>query len=405
MEKEFIKETERSVTLNVTAGRIDSFRELEKNSGTVRIYDNGCIGVAGCLGAPDENDLTAKAKESLSFGIPYPCKLEGPLDMEKLREDEIIAVPDLIPKMQSFLDRLGELCPRFAFTNKIGLRYNRSEYENSAGRHLVNSGRSVFVELVAQNRGSGNLFDTFFEWSGDHFDEEVLLRSFKQQYDAFYSPADITPGRYPVISSSMGMVGGFFQQFIGDLYAAGASLLSGKLGERVFSEKFTFRNDMNPSTSHNTCFFDAEGCTAADFRPKLVENGILKGLLTTKKTAELYGLPNLGTADASYDGVPEIGFDRVYVEPTANSIKDLVPGKAVYVIVASGGDTTPEGHFATPVQMSYLMEDGVITGRLPSLSISNGFFDMFGRDYIGTVHDDPLEGDTLTACFMDVDKT
>ena len=33
MEKEFIKETQHSVTLNVTAGRIDSFREIEKTTG------------------------------------------------------------------------------------------------------------------------------------------------------------------------------------------------------------------------------------------------------------------------------------------------------------------------------------------------------------------------------------
>ena len=37
MEKEFIKKTEQSVTLNVTAGKIDSFREIEKTTGTVRV--------------------------------------------------------------------------------------------------------------------------------------------------------------------------------------------------------------------------------------------------------------------------------------------------------------------------------------------------------------------------------
>ena len=27
----------------------------------------------------------------------------------------------------------------------------------------------------------------------------------------------------------------------------------------------------------------------------------------------------------------------------------VAPGKAVYVVIASGGDMTPEGHYATPV--------------------------------------------------------
>ena len=65
MEKEFIKENRHSVTLNVTAGTIDSFRETEKTTGTVRVYDKGCIGVAGCLGKPDEAALTEQAKQAL----------------------------------------------------------------------------------------------------------------------------------------------------------------------------------------------------------------------------------------------------------------------------------------------------------------------------------------------------
>ena len=68
MDKEFIKETQRSITLNVTAGKIDSYRELEKTTGTVRVYENGCIGVAGCLGEPDEEALTAQAKGGEAYG-------------------------------------------------------------------------------------------------------------------------------------------------------------------------------------------------------------------------------------------------------------------------------------------------------------------------------------------------
>ena len=64
MEKEFIQETQHTVTLNITAGQIDSYRELEKTTGTVRVYENGCIGVAGCLGEADEEALTAQAKAS-----------------------------------------------------------------------------------------------------------------------------------------------------------------------------------------------------------------------------------------------------------------------------------------------------------------------------------------------------
>lgn len=278
MEKEFIKATEHSITLNVTAGQIDSYRELEKTTGTVRVYENGCIGVAGCLGEPDEEALTVQAKEALSFGIPYPCRLEGAAEITELNDGEIIPPSALVPVMKDFLERLGTLCPKMAFSNKIRLVHGRTEYRNSLGRHLLGSGGSCSVELLGQNRGSGNLFDMVFPWQGDRFDPEAILAEFKRQYDAFYTPADIGPGRWPVVAMPGELFGVTLQHFVGDLYAAGASLLSGKLGEKVFSEKLTVCDDLNPDSSFETCFFDAEGFTAKDYRPLLVENGVLKGL-------------------------------------------------------------------------------------------------------------------------------
>ena len=344
MEKEFLKETQHTFTLNVTAGQIDSYRELEKTTGTVRVYENGCIGVAGCLGEPDEEALTAQAKEALSFGIPYPCNLEGAAEIVKLRDGEILPASELIPAMKDFLERLGAQCPKMAFSNKIRLVYGKTEYRNSLGRHLLSSGGYLSIELIAQNRGSGNLFDMVFSWQGERFDPEMILAQFKRQYDAFYTPADIQPGRWPVVAMPQDLFGTSLQHFIGDLYAAGASLLSGKLGEKVFSEKLTFCDDMHPDTSFETCFFDAEGCVAKDFRPVLVENGVLKSLLTTKKTASQYGLPNPGTANAPYDGVPSIGFHGCFLAKTAETLKELVPGKAVLLMIASGEAVNNEKH-------------------------------------------------------------
>ena len=404
MEKEFLKNTTRSVTLNVTGGKIDSFREKEETTGTVRVYENGCIGIAGCLGEPDEAELTAKAKQALAAGIPYPCKLEGALEKEDLHEQEILPVAEMIPTMQSFLDRLGERCPKFAFSNKISLRYQRHEYRNSLGRHLQSSGRCLSVELAVQNRGSGNLFDTFLGWEGDRFEPEDILNHFQKQYDAFYIPADLEPGRYPVVLSAADLFGTFLQSFVGELYAAGASLLSGKLGQKAFSDKLSLRADMNPATNPGCCFFDDEGCVAPDLRPALIENGVLTGLLTTKKSAEQYHLPNLGTAAGAYDSVPNRGFRGLCVDATAEQLRELVPGKAVYVVLASGGDTTPDGHFATPVQMAYLMENGRPVGRLPELNISGNFFDLLGKDFLGAVRDEPMRGDVLCAVTMDVTK-
>ena len=404
MEKEFITKTNSSVALNVTGGKIDSFREKEETTGTVRVYEDGKIGIAGCLGTPDENELTKKATEALGLGIPYPCKPDRELEMTDLHDEEIIPVPELIPTMQSFLDRLGERCPKFAFSNKIRMTHMKTEYRNSNGRHLVSSGRELSIELAVQNRGSGNLFDTFLGWSGVKFDPDYLLEKFGEQYDAYYTPADIEPGKYPVVMGTSDLFGTFLQHFVGEMYVSGASLLSGKLGDKVFSDKLSFRDDMNPETHNGVCFFYDEGKVAEGLRPTLIEDGKLTGLLTTKKSADQFGLPELGTAAAAYDGVPALAFHSFWLDPTAKTLAELVPGKAVFVVLASGGDMTPDGHFATPVQMAYLLEGGKLAGRLPELNVSGDFFDLLGKDYIGAVREDPQEDSHLCAVNMNVTK-
>ncbi len=72
--------------------------------------------------------------------------------------------------------------------------------------------------------------------------------------------------------------------------------------------------------------------------------------------------------------------------------------------MAGGGDMTPGGHFATPVQMSYLIEDGKLVGRLPDLNISGNFYDLLGSDYIGAAHGDPSPASMLCATVMNVTK-
>ncbi len=101
--------------------------------------------------------------------------------------------------------------------------------------------------------------------------------------------------------------------------------------------------------------------------------------------------------------MPETGFQRLYLKQTAKTLKELAPGKAVYVVLAAGGETTPDGHLVSPVLMSYLIENGELVGRLPILNISDGFYDLLGKDYLGTVHNDPLVGNMTSVFEMDVD--
>ena len=405
MKKEYIIDRTSSVTLNVTAGKIDSFRKQEETTSTVRVYRDGKIGIAGVLGDGDEAALTEKAEAALSLGIPYVEALDGAMVRAEHCDAEILPEKELVPVMQALLDRVSAACPRFAISNKIMLSHDSREYRNSEGRSLSWSDRVLSIGLVFQDRGAGNLMDGFYEYTGRTFAPDAVVEECRKFHDAFYTPAVLEQaGEMPVVFTPYELFGTFLRNFVGEFYASGASLISGKLGETCFSDRLTFEIDRNPETSYDCPFFDAEGQVAEDLRVPLIRNGVLENLLATKQTAAQYGLRAAGTAGAVYDGVPGVSIPSIRVKPTAASLAELVPGKSVLVVTASGGDTTPQGHFATPVQCAFLMEDGKPVGRLPELSVSGDFFDLLGKNWIGAVAGDPQPNSLYCAVRMKVEK-
>ena len=385
MKKEFITAEFSSAALNITAGKIDSFRKTEESFGTVRVYKDGKIGVAGAIGRADEAALTEKAEKALSIGIPYESELDGPVAEEHHGVSELPEEKDMIPVFGKLLSDIGEACPNFCISNKIIISSNRAEYRNSNGRHLISSDRSLEVGLLFQSRGSGNLMDAYYEYGGHTYDPEKIVSQCSMLYKAFCNPVPLPKEKIPVVISAGAFFSSLLRNFSGESYASGSSLVSGKLGERLFSEKLTLKDDRNGETNPGACFFDDEGQIADNFRAPLIESGRLVGVTVSKNTAVRFNVPVSRTSVSSYDGVPAAGLSGLYVAPTAKELCDIVPGRAIYVSMASGGDTTPDGHFATPVQLAYLLEGGRPVGKLPELNISGDFFSMLGRDFLGSV--------------------
>ncbi len=405
MEKEILRCRKETVTLNVTANRVDSYRRQEETQNTVRVYENGNIGIAGSLGAFDEAKLTEKAAEALESGINYPCLLENRTE-ESHHDEEILPPTAFLPSIQHLLDRLSAECPRFAISNKVSLIRSASEYKNSKGACLHATNSHLGYSLLFQNRGAGNLYDCYYGATVRSFDEDAVVADCKSMHDAFYKDCDIDEGEYPVFIEPAELFGSMLNHFVGQLYVSGASLLSGKLGQKVANASLSAYCDRDPETSGAGAFFDDEGQVAPEYRQPLIENGVFTNVLVSKGTAEMLHLPHAATSGASYDGVPGLGFSGLYIKPTASAPSEIVPGKSVLVMVASGGDMTPDGHFATPVQLAYLVENGKILGRLPELNISGDFADLLGDGYLGCVQDAffPSVQGQYIACKMKVAK-
>lgn len=383
MKTEKIVHKESSRCINVVASQVESLRINNDLQNTVRVYDNGAIGVDGTLGHADFAQMEQNAKAKLAQGIPYP---ETHDEVKVLNVDtakHIFDEKEFIPKISKLLARLAKENPEFLFGNKVFLDNMERTYENSDGTKLTYRGNQFALGLSLKYKGSANIMDEFYSGAGNYFDEDQIARDVKTECDAFLN-------KLPQIDEDeVTVIGGFepfqyaIQHFIADMYFNKASLLDGKLGQKIFNDRLSVLNNRNPETQTYLPYFDDEGVINDDNVSYLVKNGVLEKLITCKKSADQYGCENLGVASAPYNGVPQpsmYGFD---VQSTAKNLSEIVKGKAIYLSNTGGGDMTTSGDISIPSMVSYLYEDGKLIGKLPEFTVTGNLFDILGKDFVG----------------------
>ncbi len=405
MNKEHYSHHVQEISLNVVQTRVDSIRKKDVLRSGLRVYADGKIGVAGALGRYDEGDLTHRAIGALELGIPYPYELAAGREETVEPAHFLPQGTQFVDEMQQVLAELEQAQPEFSFSNKINLQTQTVRLANDLGLNLKYSSTSIVVGLIVKDKGSSNILDAFVPCEGWQWDRTEFLRYANLICDAYREQVDIEDGRHPVVFLKADGVyrTKLAEALHGQLYGTGASLFAGKIGQPLFAPSFTVNESRNWQDEIIGPFFDAEGTAHEDHRVPLIQDGVLVAVRTDRKNANKFGLPLTGSASADYDSVPGLGhplagLGNLVIDSTGKTMKELLNGqKGILVWIASGGDFSPSGSFATPVQLAYLFDGENLLGRLPELNVSSHLYDMFGTDLIG------VSSDSLTSlCKLDV---
>lgn len=384
MQKEYIDAVRTSLTVNLIQGKPESFRKIVEKTSTVRVYDNGFIGVAGGIGNPNIGELEKQAIENLQYKLPYPCKLPENKVKDVDTRKKIFDTDKFVEYVTELMKRITKAAPDFIYSNKISYQEIEKNYSNTAGSKLGYKGNDFSAEIVIKAKDSANLFDSFYGFSENREDMDKIAADIVTLTEKHRTPVDIEPGKYPVIFDEGMVLGTVFSDLTAEAYAAGSSLFKNKLGQKVFADNYSVYVDRAPDKVHSTAFFDAEGEYADDYRQYIIQNGVLKNLLGNKRAAEKYNLPVVQSSAAQYDGIPQMSmdFETLWIDMSEKSFAELTKEKTVYVLVASGGDITTSGDYATPVQYAFLVQDGKILGKLPDIQVHGNIFDIYGKDFV-----------------------
>lgn len=390
MKKEFITIRTKETAAKIQNTRVNAVRIKDIVKKGVRVYDNGNIGISGAIGEVADDVLIANAIDNLSTGISYPYPLTSNRKDHRNINENPISAEELLAYAESILQTLREEYSDFSFSESVMAKEIIQQMRNTEGLDLEY--RDAYYELgfVLKEKKSANLFDGFLMCLGRKLDLEKFWSFNRPFLEAYRTQAELPEGEVlPVIRFGSHELMGFLTKSLnGERYATGSSIFSGKIGEQLFDEKVTLEQNRNP-VSEPRAFFDMEGVVMEDDRHSFIEAGKLVSVFTDKKNAAQYDLPHTGSAAGAYDDKPTLGYVPLQFKTDSQDIKAALKGQsAIFVVVSSGGDFTPDGSFAAPVQTSFLFDGEKLVGKLPEFTMRSHLNRMLGEDYIGTFDND-----------------
>lgn len=242
---------------------------------------------------------------------------------------------------------------------------------------------TAYVSAIAR-KGDETKTGTYF-WKAQNwndFDPEKTGREAAKRASSHLGASSVPSGKYDVILDGRTMVsllGAFAGVFFGENAQKGFSLLKGKTGERIASEKVTLRDDALLAGGYGTQPFDSEGVSGKN--KAVIEKGVLKTLLYNRKTAKKDGVLSTGNGfKAGLTGSVKTATTNFYLtqgEPTQEELFRQM-GNGLFITSLMGlhaGCNAVSGDFSLSAE-GFRIEDGKQGRPVEQITIAGNFYKL-----------------------------
>jgi len=388
---EVFVEHRRSCALGMDDGRMEDILAAETFGASLRLVDGETTRFADLI-APTVEELleAARTLAAPGTGIPQPVPALVPQLLPKPspieREPGVVPLSekvDLVRRANHLARNRGEtLKPGILRQVSLGCGDSTQNVWIAAAERAGDAWTATLTEdrriqsmlrlnvTVGEGENLQTGYQSLGETSGfELFTPEAVERTVLEAVRLAFQALTARPapaGTFPVIlSSSAG--GTMIHEACGhgleaDLALAGVSAFAGKLGQKVAAAGVTIIDDGTLPHKRGSSASDDEGRPAQ--RVVLIEDGILKGYLQSRKTARRMGVEPTGNGRReSYRHIPIPRMRNTFLAPGFEApeaiVKDLERGLLVKHMGGGQVDTVT-GNFVFQVTEGYWVENGVI---------------------------------------------
>jgi len=396
--------------LTMKEGRTEVVKQGIENGVALRVLINGAWGFAS-VGSLEEDALTRATSDACRMAKAASLRLKTPIKLSKVKvaEDNVhingSKKPSEIP-MEEKIETVAEI-------NHSALCYDKriksctidyldvtgtDYFASSEGAWITQDKLYVWARMAVTASQKGILTSSREEIGStaglEVFDIETptilgtrLAKRAVEQLEAK------TPkgGTFPVVLGP-NVVGVFVHEAFGHLAEADLALAGGvlatKLGKKIGSDAVTFYDDGTLVGAFGSFKYDDEGVKTQ--KTLLVENGVMKGLMQNRETAQKFNTESTGNARAEDFRVePIIRMRNTFLSPRDQTFEELVEvvKSGYYFKSFRGGQANLDGTFQVGIQEAYEIVNGEIGDPVRNASISGNTLETLfkveavGRDF------------------------
>ncbi len=237
----------------------------------------------------------------------------------------------------------------------------------------------VPVELYHPFGGFGCFADNFKNIDSFYAGIDDLYEKLMQKREGVFANAGVSD-----VVMGPNLAGILAHEAVGHTVEAdlvlGGSVAASNLNKKVASDIVTmvdFAHTAFGKPAPLPVYVDDEGVSAKD--AVLIENGILKGYMNNRETAEHFGVEPCGNARAyAFSDEPLIRMRNTAILPGKDKLEDMISSidDGYYLVSTNNGQADTTGEFMFGVSMGYEIKKGKIGRAILDTTISGVAFDM-----------------------------
>ena len=386
MEYDILSIQEEATTIKIVANEVCSLKKSNIQRYGVRRFENGKVFQTSRVGKTTKARLIADTQEWGGLGSAHEYGF-APAHKEIRTSDS--ADLKVFELFEEGLKTLIRLHPDFIFSGRCNIQNQTNSMQSSYGLDLKSSGGIYDWYFMYQRNGSGNMLDGYFGDISLKTNIHDLIERHSKFLNVQGKTVKVTNCRMPVLLvDNQEPLKKLIESFHINKYEDGAALYSGKLGEKLFSDKISLVDNSYDANSGNFNFFDGDGIVRTQDL-KLVDQGRFVSTISDLRFGKKFGKTSTGNGLRAYNRGVNLSPRSLRFAKGRSPWQSIISklDRCLVAMVTAGGDSNDLGEFSTPVQIGYMFEKGEIVGQAPQVTIKTSVDKYLGKDLIDVSSD------------------